>query len=58
MITAEDLKPPPVEYWVNVYEHGKHMIYGMRYNSREAAIIYGDRFASVPLIYRIHVRLK
>lgn len=58
MITAEDLKPPPVEYWVNVYKHGKHMIYGMRCSSREAAVMYGAGVASVHLVYRIHVRLK
>lgn len=44
------------EYWINVYAHGKHNIYGICFKQKLEAI--ENEAQSVKIAYRIHVRLK
>ena len=61
MITVADLKPIPIECWINVYQSGLGFY---RYATRKAADRYATReaaemaFSRYAPIYRIHVRLK
>lgn len=55
MLALQDLKPPKLECWINVYDNGKYL--GFKYNSKEAcekAYFWTDPKAG----YRLHVVMK